>query len=100
MNQIAAKYKLNPQMGSQWNREFVAHAGDVFGHHKNGEVKLRWELQEKEARYREIIGQLRYNLDFLEKLLDGYKLAYPFRILNSLSCMKYTLNTYIRKQGI
>ena len=67
VNQIAAKYELNPQMASQWKREFVVHAGDVFDHHKNGEAKLRRELQEKEERYRKIIGQLSYELDWLGK---------------------------------
>jgi len=33
LNQIAAKYELNPQMVSQWKREFVEHAADVFDDH-------------------------------------------------------------------
>lgn len=67
VNQTAAKYELHPQMASQWERESAAHAGDVSGHHKNGEAKLRRELQEKEERYRKIIGQLGYGLDWLGK---------------------------------
>ncbi len=67
VNQIAGKYSLSPQMVGQWKREFVSHAGEVFVHHKNGETKLRRELQEKEARYRKIIGQLSYEVDWLGK---------------------------------
>jgi hypothetical protein len=46
---------------------FVSHAGEVFVHHKNGEAKLRRELQEKEERYRKIIGQLGCEVDWLGK---------------------------------
>jgi hypothetical protein len=45
----------------------VSHAEEVFVHHKNGEAKLRRELEEKEARYRKIIGQLSYEVDWLGK---------------------------------
>ncbi len=67
LNQIAAKYELNPQMVSQWKREFVDHAADVFDHKKNGEAKLKKELAEKEDRYQKIVGQMSYEISWLKK---------------------------------
>ena len=67
LNQIAAKYELNPQMVSQWKREFVEHAADLFGHKKNGEAKLKKELAEKEDRYQKIVGQMSYEISWLKK---------------------------------
>ncbi len=67
LNQIAAKYELNPQMISQWKREFVEHASDVFEHKKNNEAKLKKELAEKEDRYQKIVGQMSYEISWLKK---------------------------------
>ena len=67
LNQIAAKYELNPQMVSQWKREFVEHAADVFENKKNGEAKLKKELAEKEDRYQKIVGQMSYEISWLKK---------------------------------
>ena len=67
LNQIAAKYELNPQMLSQWKREFVDHAAEVFDHKKSNEAKLRKELAEKEDRYQKIVGQMSYELSWLKK---------------------------------
>lgn len=67
LNQIAAKYELNPQMLSQWKREFVDHAAEAFDHKKGNEVKLRKELAEKEDRYQKIVGQMSYEISWLKK---------------------------------
>ena len=50
LKQKAYKYELNQQMVSQWKREFVEHAADVFDHKKNGEAKLKKELAELDIR--------------------------------------------------
>lgn len=67
LNQIAAKYELNPQMLSQWKREFTEHAAEVFDHKKGNEAKLKKELAEKEDRYQKIVGQMSYEISWLKK---------------------------------
>ena len=67
LNQIAAMYDLNPQMVSQWKREFIERAPDVFERKKNSEAKLKKELAEKEDRYQKIVGQMSYEISWLKK---------------------------------
>ena len=67
LNQIAGKYELNPQMLSQWKREFVDHAAEVFDHKKGNETKLKKDLAEKEDRYQKIVGQMSYEISWLKK---------------------------------
>lgn len=47
LSQVASKYQLNPQMLSQWKSTFVKNAAIVFER----------KMEEKESRYRQIIGQ-------------------------------------------
>jgi putative transposase len=67
LNQVAAKYQLNPQMLSQWKSDFVKNASVVFERGKNEATKLKREMEEKEARYQKIIGQQSYEIDWLKK---------------------------------
>ncbi len=67
LNQVAAKYQLNPQMLSQWKTDFVKNAAVVFQRNKDEAGKLRKELEEKESRYQKIIGQQSYEIDWLKK---------------------------------
>jgi putative transposase len=67
LNQLAAKYQLNPQMLSQWKSDFVRHASVVFERGKDQADKLRKELTEKESRYQQIIGQQSYEINWLKK---------------------------------
>ena len=67
LNQVAAKYQLNPQMLSQWKSEFIKNASTVFEKGKDEAGKLRKEMEEKEARYQQIIGQQSYEIDWLKK---------------------------------
>ena len=67
LNQVASKYQLNPQMLSQWKREFVRNASVVFEKGKDEAGKLIKEMTEKEARYQQIIGQQSYEIDWLKK---------------------------------
>lgn len=68
VNQIAAEYELNSQMVSMWKREFIEKAPWVFDRKAGKEEQLKKELAEKEARYQKIVGQLSYELDWLEKI--------------------------------
>ncbi len=67
LNQVAAKYQLNPQMLSQWKTDFVKNAAVVFERNKDEAGKLKKELEEKESRYQKIIGQQSYEIDWLKK---------------------------------
>lgn len=51
INQIAARYELNPQMVGHWKREFIEHALEVFARKQSAERKLKKELGEKENNY-------------------------------------------------
>lgn len=68
LNQVASKYQLNPQMLSQWKSEFVKNASVVFEKGKDEAKKLRKEMEAKEARYQQIIGQQSYEIDWLKKI--------------------------------
>ena len=67
LNQVATKYQLNPQMLSQWKSDFVKKAHIVFERSKDEASKLKKEMEEKEARYQQIIGQQSYEIDWLKK---------------------------------
>jgi len=56
--QVASKYQLNPKMLSQWKSEFVKNAAVVFEKSKDEAGKLQKEMDEKEAHYQQIIGQM------------------------------------------
>ena len=67
LNQVAAKYQLNPQMLSKWKSDFVKNAAVVFERNKDKTEKLKKEMEEKEARYQQIIGQQSYEIHWLKK---------------------------------
>ena len=67
LNQVAAKYQLNPQMLSKWKSDFVKNAHVVFERNKDKTGKLKKEMEEKEARYQQIIGQQSYEIHWLKK---------------------------------
>jgi putative transposase len=69
LNQVASKYQLNPEMISQWKSEFVQNASTMFAKNRDEAGKLRREMDEKEARYQQIIGQLSYEIEWLKKNL-------------------------------
>jgi putative transposase len=69
LNQVATKYQLNPQMLSKWKSDFVKNAAVVFEQNKNKTEKLKKEMEEKEARYQQIIGQQSYEIHWLKKNL-------------------------------
>jgi transposase-like protein len=67
LNQVAAKYQLNPQMLSQWKSDFIKNAAVVFERNKDKTEKLKKEMEEKETRYQQIIGQQSYEIHWLKK---------------------------------
>jgi len=63
LTEIAQKYQMHPNMISQWKKEFLSKAANVFGKGLNtpGDGE-----KEKERLY-EKIGKLQMELDFLKK---------------------------------
>jgi hypothetical protein len=54
-------------MISQWKSDFVKNASVVFERNKDEAGKLKKEMEEKESRYQQIIGQQSYEIDWLKK---------------------------------
>ena len=67
VNEIAAKYGINPVVISRWKSEFMERAAEVF---KKGPSTAEKELAEKNERVAQLerkIGQLTYEVDWLKK---------------------------------
>ncbi len=67
INEIAAKYEVNPVMLSRWKTEFVSRASDVF---RKGPTETDKELEDERQHVAELerkVGQLAYEVDWLKK---------------------------------
>lgn len=67
VNEIAAKYDVNPVMVSRWKTEFLERMPDVF---KRGTSSAEKELEAEKERVAQLerkIGQLTYEVDWLKK---------------------------------
>lgn len=67
VNEIAAKYDLNPVMLSRWKAEFLERMPDVF---KRGPSSTEKELEAEKERVAQLerkVGQLTYEVDWLKK---------------------------------
>jgi putative transposase len=67
VNEIAAKYDVNPVMVSRWKAEFLERVPDVF---KCGPSSAEKDLQAEKERVAQLerkVGQLTYEVDWLKK---------------------------------
>lgn len=67
INELAAKYEVNPVMISRWKAEFLERVPDVF---KRGASSAEKELEAEKERVAQLerkIGQLTYEVDWLKK---------------------------------
>lgn len=67
VNEIAAKYELNPVMIGRWKAEFLERVPDVF---KRSASSTEKELGAEKARVAQLerkVGQLTYEVDWLKK---------------------------------
>lgn len=70
VNEIAARYSVNPVMVSRWKAEFMERAAEVF---KKGPSTAEKDLEaerERTARLERKVGQLTYEVDWLKKKSD------------------------------
>ncbi|NSL51939.1 IS3 family transposase [Bacillus sp. P2(2020)] len=75
VNEIAAKYELNPVMISRWKAEFLARASMVFEKGTSESDKLRKEYESKQEHLEKLVGQLTVEIDWLKKNLALNKSA-------------------------
>jgi putative transposase len=67
VNEIAAKYELNPVMISRWKAEFLERASMVFERGTSEADKLRKEYERKQEHLEKLVGQLTVEIDWLKK---------------------------------
>jgi transposase-like protein len=67
INEIAAKYGINPVVIGRWKSEFLERAAEIF---KKGPSEAEKELEKKNIHVAELerkVGQLTYEVDWLKK---------------------------------
>ena len=70
LNEIAARYGINPVMLGRWKVEFLERAHEVFRRGPSAtEKELEFE-KERTAQLERKVGQLTYEVDWLKKKSD------------------------------
>ncbi|UWX57114.1 transposase [Chlorobaculum sp. MV4-Y] len=70
MAELAQKHELHPNQITQWKREFLDKASDVFSKGKKARKTEQDYQQESEELYK-TIGQLKVEVDWLKKKLQS-----------------------------
>jgi transposase len=67
VNEIAAKYELNPVMINRWKAEFLKRASMVFEKGPSEAEKVRKEYESNQENLEKLVGQLTVEVDWLKK---------------------------------
>ena len=63
---IAQKHSISPQQITNWKKEFISKAPEIFG---KGKVSKKSEEEKDRDRLLRTIGELKVEVDFLKKTL-------------------------------
>lgn len=66
LHEIAEKYGVHPNMISQWKRQLLENADELFRNHKGSKQK---ELEQKQDELYKHVGRVEIEKDFLKKKL-------------------------------
>ena len=68
INELASKYKLQPNLIRNWKREFLENASSIFDPNKDEKTKeIAAELQEENDELAKKVGRLTVHVDWLKK---------------------------------
>lgn len=70
LTELAQKHEIHPNQITQWKREFLEKASDVFSKSEKTQKAEQDYQQESEQLYK-TIGQLKVEVDFLKKKLQS-----------------------------
>lgn len=70
VQEIAKEYQISPSQVTRWKSELIEGASQVFNTGRSKEEKQIKELQQRESKLHETIGQLTVETDFLKKKLN------------------------------
>ncbi len=70
LNEIAARYGINPVMLGRWKVEFLERAHEVFRRGPSATEKELESEKERTAQLERKVGQLTYEVDWLKKKSD------------------------------
>jgi transposase len=67
VNELAAKYELNPVMINRWKSEFLERASMVFEKGTSEVEKIQKEYESKQENLEKLVGQLTVEVNWLKK---------------------------------
>lgn len=70
LTELAQKHEIHPNQITQWKREFLEKASDVFSKGDKAQQAEQDHQQQSEQLYK-TIGQLKVEVDFLKKKLQS-----------------------------
>jgi putative transposase len=67
LNEIAAKYEVQPNQLSRWKTEFISNAGKAFTKDTDETDKVKQSFEKEKDELLRQIGQLSYEVNWLKK---------------------------------
>ena len=73
LNEICKRYKVSPGQVQTWKKQFLEQGAEVFVKGNKGEKANKAELERKQSKLYEKIGQLTVERDFLKKSWNTFQ---------------------------